>query len=61
METKKGGLSDRNRNARLSSWLNSTTKPDWMKGHPVAVAIVTILIDKGEQMRKHRPHRKGHA
>lgn len=48
METKKGGLSDRNRNTRLSSWLNSTTKPDWMKGHPVAVMIVTILIDKGE-------------
>jgi hypothetical protein len=48
METKKGGLSDRNRNTRLSSWLNSTTKPDWMKGHPVAVAIVSILIDKGE-------------
>jgi hypothetical protein len=49
METKKGGLSDRNRNTRLSSWLNSTTKPDWMKGHPVAVAIVSILIDKGAE------------
>jgi hypothetical protein len=49
METKKGGLSDRQRNMRLASWLNSTTKPDWMKRHPVAVMIVAILIDKGAE------------
>jgi len=49
MDTKKGGLSDHNRNTRLSSWLNSMTRPDWMKGHPIAVMIVTILIDKGAE------------
>jgi hypothetical protein len=30
--------------ADVAAWLNSTEKPDWMKGHPVASQIVAVLI-----------------